>query len=268
MEHTIPRPTTIDYTEGKEENSGVIAISPCFPGYGTTLGNALRRVLLSSLPGAAATAFKIKGVDHEFSTIENVKEDVVEIILNIKSLRFNMHSDEPVELELTAKGEKVVTAADFSKDSSVEIINDDQVIASLTDKGAELNMKIIVQKGIGYEAVEAREKEKLDVGYISIDSVYTPVRNVNFKTEHVRVGQMTNFDKLLLDVSTDGTISPEDAFRMAAKILVDQFQVLTGEETDVPTEDENTEKEEVEEVEEDTEDVETESDSTEEQQEE
>lgn len=260
MENTIPQPTTIECNDiDNEPSQGRIVVSPCFPGYGTTLGNALRRVLLSSLPGAAATAVKIKGVDHEFSTIDNVKEDVVEIILNIKSLRFRMHTDEPVELELSVKGEKEVKAEDFKKNSDVEIINADQIVATLTDSAAELSLKIIVEQGLGYVAVESRESVKLDVGYIAIDAVYTPVRNVNFKTEHVRVGQMTNFDKLLLDITTDATISPEEAFRVAAKILVDQFQVLTGEDMVVEgAEEEADDVEEVEaEKEKDTEDAST-----------
>lgn len=205
-----------------------ITVSPCYPGYGTTVGNALRRVLLSSLSGAAATAMKIKGVDHEFSTIPHVKEDVVEIILHVKALRFVVHSEEPVELELSKKGEGVVTAGDFKGNSAVEVVNPDAIIATLTDKSAELNMKIVVQKGRGYIPVEAREHEKMDVGYIAIDAVYTPVRTVNFKTEHVRVGQMTNYDKLLLDITTDGTVSPEEAFTQATQILVEQFQSLLG----------------------------------------
>ncbi len=221
-------PNHIESTE-EEEHRAVIAISPCYPGYGTTLGNSLRRVLLSSLPGAAITAVKMKGVDHEFSTLKNVKEDVVEIILNMKSLRFVSHSDEPVEIELTKKGEGVVTAKDFEKNSEIEVVNSDQVIATLTDKDAEFSLKVIIEKGRGYLPVEERDDEKLDLGYIAIDSVFTPVRNVNFKTEHVRVGQMTNYDKLLLDIVTDGTITPMDAFRDAAKILVEQFQVLSGE---------------------------------------
>lgn len=208
-------------------NAARIVVSPCYPEYGNTLGNAMRRVLLSSLSGAAATAMKIKGVDHEFSTIPHVKEDVVEIILHVKALRFRMFSDEAVELELTKKGEGVVTAADFKGNAQVEIVNSDAVIATLTDKAAELNMKIVVQKGRGYVTVEAREHEKMDVGYIAIDAVYTPVRTVNFKTEHVRVGQMTNYDKLILDIVTDGTVAPEEAFSQAANILVEQFQALS-----------------------------------------
>lgn len=218
------------------DNHSVITISPCYPGYGTTLGNALRRVLLSSLPGAAATAMKIKGVDHEFSTIDDVKEDVVEIILNVKSLRFRMHTDEPVELELSVKGDKVVTAADFTENSDVEVVNPDAPIATLTSKSAEFTMKLIVERGMGYVPVESREKEQLDVGYIAIDAVYTPIRNVNFSTEHVRVGQMTNYDKLLLDVITDGTMTPEDATTHAAKILVEQFSFVVGKSEEEQTE--------------------------------
>lgn len=228
MEH-IPLPTTIESqpVEGVAHKSQIV-VSPCYPGYGTTLGNALRRVLLSSLPGSAITAIKIKGVDHEFSTIDYVKEDVVEIILNMKGLRFRVHSDEPVEIELNAKGEKVVTAADFESNSQVEVVSKDAVIATLTDKAASLNIKVIVQKGRGYVPVEARENEKLDLGYIAIDSIYTPIRNVNFRTENVRVGQMTNYDKLLLDITTDGTVTPEDAFNSAVQILVEQFQSLNN----------------------------------------
>lgn len=223
----LPNPIEVTPVEG-EDNRAEIVVSPCYPGYGTTLGNAMRRVLLSSLPGGAVTAVKIKGADHEFSTLNGVKEDVVEIILNIKSLRFACHSEEPVEIELSKKGEGEVTAADFSDNSDVEVINSDQVIATLTDSSAEFSMKVIVQRGRGYVAVEEREDEELELGYIGVDAVYTPVRNVNFRTEDVRVGKMTNFDKLIMDVTTDGTKAPEEAFAEAADILVQQFQSLTG----------------------------------------
>lgn len=223
---TFPTHIQVQPVDGADHKAQ-ITVSPCYPGYGTTLGNALRRVLLSSLPGAAATAIKIKGVDHEFSTVKGIKEDVVEIILNMKSLRFRVHSDEPIEMELTASGEGVITAKAFKANSQVEVINTDAVIATATDASAELSMKVIVQKGRGYIPVEERVEEKLDIGYIAIDAVYTPVRNVNYHTEHVRVGQMTNYDKLHIDVATDGTISPEEAFVAAAQILVDQFQSLT-----------------------------------------
>lgn len=247
MEH-IPLPTTIESQpiEGEAFKSQLI-MSPCYPGYGTTLGNALRRVLLSSLPGAAISAMKIKGVDHEFSTIDYVKEDAVEIILNMKGVRFRVFSDEPVEIELNVKGEKVVTAGDFEKDSQVEVVNPDAVIATLTDKAASISMKVIVQKGRGYVPVEARENEKLDIGYIAIDSIYTPIRNVNYRTENVRVGQMTNFDKLILDISTDGTVTPEEAFNAAVQILVEQFQSLGNAQLGVAVHEKPSEEESVEE---------------------
>ncbi|MBU1672835.1 DNA-directed RNA polymerase subunit alpha [Patescibacteria group bacterium] len=206
-----------------EDDRAEITISPCYPGYGTTVGNALRRVLMSSLPGGAATAVKIKGADHEFSTLDNIKEDVVDIILNLKQLRFIVHSDEPVEITLKAKGEKEITGADVEKNAQVEVINKKLKIATQTDPKAEFEMTLIVQKGRGYVPVELREKEKLEIGYIAIDAVYTPVKNVNFNTEHVRVEEMTNYDKLILDVTTDGSMSPEEALEQASDILVEQF---------------------------------------------
>lgn len=242
-------------------NRATMTVSPCYPGYGTTLGNALRRVLLSSLPGAAVVAFKVKGVDHEFSTIPGIREDVVEMILNIKSLRFQMDSEEPIELELIAKGEGLVTASKFKKKTGVIVANPDAVIATITDKTGEMNLRVLVKCGRGYVPVETREKEKLDVGYIALDSIFTPVRNVNFHVEHMRVGQMTNFDKLIMDIATDGTMPPESAFRSAAQILVEQFQgllvvgnddVLENEE-EVVDADDDTEKDKKEESEEETE---------------
>ena len=213
-------------SQALDTNRAQFTISPCYPGYGTTLGNALRRVLLSSLPGGAITAVKIKGVDHEFSTIEHVKEDVVDMLLNLKQVRLKVYSDEPVTLTLSANGKKKVTAKDFEKNSDVEVTTPDVHIATLTDAASKLEITIIAQKGRGYVPVEARENEKLDVGFMALDAVYTPVRNVNFKTEHVRVEQMTNFDKLLLDVTTDGTISPEQAVAQASQILVEHFNQI------------------------------------------
>lgn len=209
-----------------DNNKGTFTISPCYPGYGTTLGNALRRVLLSSLPGAAITAAKIKGVDHEFSTMDYVKEDVVDILLNLKQIRLAVHSDEPVEVTLSVKGKKEITAKDFEKNSLVEVANPDQHIATLTDDAGSFELTVIVENGRGYLPVESREHEKLEAGYMAIDAVYTPIRNVNFRTEHVRVEQMTNFDKLTLEVTTDGTITPDQAFMQACQILVDHFSLL------------------------------------------
>lgn len=218
----ISVPSKIDVVSSTK-NRAEFVIEPCYPGYGPTLGNALRRVLLSSLPGAAITAVKIEGVDHEFSTIPSVKEDVVSIILNLKLLRFKVHADGPVTLKLNAHGEKVATSSDFEPSSEVEVVNLKQPIATLTDKASKLSLEVSISNGRGYVPVENREKEKLEIGWIAIDAIYTPMKTVNFTIENVRVGQITNYDKLILDVETDGTIRPEEAVTQAAKILVDHF---------------------------------------------
>lgn len=222
---SIPLPQKIDFQE-IDKNKAAIIIEPCYPGYGVTLGNSLRRVLLSSLEGAAVTAFKMKSVQHEFSTIPYIKEDLVEIILNLKKLRLKLFSDEPLKLELNAKGEKKVTAADITPNSQIEIINKNLLIATLTDKKAVLEMEIYVNKGRGYVIVESREKEKLEIGMIAIDSLYSPILNVGFEIENVRVGQKTDFEKIILTLETDGSLTPKEAFMQAATILVEQFQQL------------------------------------------
>lgn len=219
-------PSKIEFQEGKKSNQAIASISPCFPGYGTTLGNALRRTLLSSLPGAAVTSFKIKGVSHEFTTIDNVKEDIVEIVLNLKQLRVKVHSDEPVRLSLKAKGDKKVTAKDIAKNSDVEIANEGLLICTLTDKSAEIEMEIVVDQGRGYVPTESKEKENVETDMIIIDSIYTPVKNVGLNIENVRVGQMTNFENLLLDIETDGTITPQEALNQANQILIDHFNFI------------------------------------------
>ncbi|MBI5405365.1 MAG: DNA-directed RNA polymerase subunit alpha [Candidatus Kerfeldbacteria bacterium] len=224
---SIPVPTKIERVESSKDRARFV-IEPCYPGYGTTIGNALRRVLLSSLPGAAITAVKIEGADHEFSTLPYVKEDAVGIILNLKLVRFTLHDDEPVTLKLSKKGEGVVTAADFVGPSNVEVVSGKQVIATLTDKAAVLEMEIVVQRGRGYVPVENREKEKLDLGWIAVDAIYTPMKTVNFSIENVRVGQITNYDRLVLDIETDGTIQPDIALVESAKILVDHFSAVNG----------------------------------------
>jgi len=196
------------------------------PGFGTTIGNALRRVLLSSMPGAAVTAVRIKGVEHEFSTIPNVKEDVLEIILNLKSLRLKCFSEEPVKLSLSVKGEKVVTAADLTKNSDVEICNPDLVIATLTDKNASLEMEVTVAQGRGYRTTEERVKEKLDLGTIAIDALYNPVVNVSYKVEATRLGEKTDYDKLTLSIETDGTMDALEACRTAVGVLLDHLTLI------------------------------------------
>lgn len=223
----IPLPTKIEVQKGDSPNEGILIVEPCFSGYGTTIGNALRRVLLSSLPGASVTAVKIKGAQHEFSTLKNVKEDVLEILLNFKSLRLKVFTDEKIRLKLKAKGEKEVTAKDIEADSSVEIANPELHLATLTDKNAELDIEFIVEKGRGYVPTEERNKEEEEVGLIAIDSLFSPIKNVGLKVENVRVGQLTNFDKLTLTIETDGTITPEEAVVESTKILIDHFDLFS-----------------------------------------
>lgn len=226
MQHITP-PYQPHYTE-LGPNHGKLEIGGCYPGYGATLGNALRRVLLSSLPGAAARSVKFQGVAHEFSTIPGVKEDVVQIILNLKQVRFRCHSDEPVVVTLKAKGEGAVTASLIKSSSSVEVVNGDHVIATLTDKKAELEMDITVDRGLGYVPIEAREGEEREIGEIAVDAIYTPIKRVNYEVENMRVGKRTDYDKITLEIVTDGTLSPMEAFQRAVAILVEQFSVLSG----------------------------------------
>jgi DNA-directed RNA polymerase subunit alpha len=212
----------------EEGNKATFAIEPLHSGYGMTLGNSLRRVILSSLGGAAVTAVKIDSVAHEFSTIEGVKEDVVEVILNLKRLRFRVYSDEPQFLILNASGKGEVRASDIKATSDVEIVNGDQIIATLDDAKAKLGMEIKVEKGRGYVPVESREAEKLEVGMIAVDALYSPVARVRYNVENTRVGQMTDLDRLVMEIETDGTITPHEAIRQAAEILVEHFQVVAG----------------------------------------
>lgn len=222
---TITLPASPKYSDlGK--NTGKIEIDGCYPGYGTTLGNSLRRVLLSSLPGTAATSVKIKGISHEFSTIPGVLEDVIQIILNLKKIRFVSHSDEPVKLTLKEKGAKKITAAQIQCPSDVEVITKEFPIATITDKKGELEMEIEVQKGLGYVPVEQQEREKKEIGLIAIDAVFTPVRRVNYAVENTRVGKRTDYDKITLEIETDGSISPREAFGQATDIIIEQYGAI------------------------------------------
>lgn len=219
-------PQKINYTK-TGTNQGRVVIEPCYPGYGLTIGNAIRRVLISSLPGAAVTAVKIKGVDHEFSSIPHVKEDVVNILLNIKLLRVQLFDVESSIITLKVKGEKKVTARDIETKSDVKIANPELHLATLTDKSAELELEMTVENGLGYSPVETREKEKPEIGTIVIDAMFSPVKKVSFDIENVRVEQMTNFDKLTLDIETDNTITPLAAFQKACQIILDHCQLLS-----------------------------------------
>lgn len=221
----IPLPNKVTFEELGSDKYQVV-MEPLYPGYGVTIGNSLRRILLSSLPGAAVTAVKIKGVEHEFSTISNVKEDVIEIILNLKQLRMKVHTDQPVKLELKVKGEKVVTAADFKKNSDVDIINTDLHIATLDNKSADFDMEVTVNTGRGYVPVEQRENEKLEIGVIAVDAIYTPVKTVNFEIQNARVGQITNFDQLIMTIETDGTVTGKEAIDVASRILMEHFAMF------------------------------------------
>ncbi|MEY4723603.1 MAG: hypothetical protein RLZZ324_1116 [Candidatus Parcubacteria bacterium] len=220
-------PSKIELTPGENDRKATLTVEPCFHGYGTTLGNALRRVMLSSLPGAAVIAVKIKGVQHEFSGMPGVKEDVLEVVLNLKALRMRVFTEEPVRLTLKAKGDRAATAADIEKNSDVEIVNPELHIATLTDKKAELEMEIIVARGRGYVPVEERAKEKMELGVMAIDSVFSPVKDVGYKVENTRVGQITNFDKLVMTIETDGTITPDAAVDQSVRILLDHFNLFT-----------------------------------------
>lgn len=211
----------------KEGSRAKFEISPLMPGYGATIANPLRRVLLSSLEGGAVTAIKIKGVDHEFSTMSGVQEDVIEIILNIKKLCFKVLADGPVKLTLEVKGDKEVTGKDIKLPAEVELINKDQHIATLTDKKSEFIMEIDVEKGIGYVPIEQRQKEKLAIGVIAVDAMFSPVKSVNFSIEDMRVGQRIDYNKIIMEIETDGVIEPEEALRDAANILNDHFRTVS-----------------------------------------
>lgn len=217
----LPRVEQIE----SSENYGRYHIEPLEPGFGVTLGNALRRVLLSSLPGAAITAIRIDGVFHEFSAIPGVKEDTTEIILNVKQIRLRSFSDRPVQCYLDARGMGQVTAADINCPSDVEIINPEQVIATLDSEDSHLSVEFTVEKGKSY--IPADHREDLPIGVIPVDAIYTPVHKVNYSVENTRVGQVTDYDRLVLEIWTDGTITPDEAVSQASQILVRHLNLLT-----------------------------------------
>ncbi|MEI7498497.1 MAG: DNA-directed RNA polymerase subunit alpha [Candidatus Falkowbacteria bacterium] len=235
----IALPQKISFLPGEKPNQEYVVIEPCYPGFGITLGNSLRRVLLSSLPGAAVIGVKIEGADHEFMTLPHIKEDVLEIILNLKNLRLRVHSNEVIKLELDVHGEKTVTAKEFTPNAQVEIINSDLELAHITDMAGNLKMELYLQNGRGYETIESREKAiKHEIGYIETDSAYSPVLNVSVKVENVRVGKMTNWEKLVLEIITDGSIKVKDAFTDSVNVLISQFGSLIGNTTTAEVEDE------------------------------
>ncbi|AKM17519.1 DNA-directed RNA polymerase subunit alpha [Geobacillus sp. G4] len=220
-----PKIETVELSE--DAKYGKFVVEPLERGYGTTLGNSLRRILLSSLPGAAVTSVQIDGVLHEFSTIDGVVEDVTAIILNIKKLALKIYSDEEKTLEIDVQGEGVVTAADITHDSDVEILNPDLHIATLAE-GGRLRMRMTARRGRGYVPAEANKREDQPIGVIPIDSIYTPVSRVSYQVENTRVGQVTDYDKLTIDVWTDGSIGPKEAISLGAKILTEHLNIFVG----------------------------------------
>lgn len=226
----------LDSVKELSDTSAEFVIKPLYPGYGNTLGNSLRRVLLSSVKGAAITAFSVEGTTHEFTAIKGIREDVVDIMLNLKNIRFKMHTDAPVELSLEIKGdqqsekdgEKRVVAGDIKLSSEVEVANPNQTICHIDDPNYTLKMRLIVESGRGYLTIEQASEGRLHSDMIAVDAVFTPVLRVRYKVENTRVGQDTNLQQLTLTVDTDGTITPKEAFEEAAAILVNQYSALAG----------------------------------------
>jgi DNA-directed RNA polymerase subunit alpha len=208
--------------------SGTYEIDGLYPGYGHTLGNSLRRIILSSLPGAAVTKVKIKGVEHEFSAIDGVKEDVINILLAIKKLRIRLSSDEPQVLNLKIKGAKTVTAKDIEVPGQAEILNPDLHIATLTEKSSEIDMEITVEKGLGYVSKEVIQKERVEIGSITLDAAFTPIRKANYEVENMRVGDRTDFNRLRISIETDGTLSPHEALEKSIGLMIHQLKAIVG----------------------------------------
>lgn len=234
MEHIL-LPSTIEFHEASNPNVGKLVLTPCHQGYGTTLANALRRVLLSSIPGAAVEAVKIDGVQHEFSAITGVQEDVIEIILNLKQLAIRSFSDNPIKLSLTKKGKGIITAADFEKNADVEIINTNLKIATINDDKKTFSMEIIIGKGLGYVTAAEKNSKNLDLGTMLIDSFYSPVKDVGYNIENTRVGDITDYEELTLTIETNGSITPKSAVSQATQIIMNHFNLIlnaaqTGEE--------------------------------------
>lgn len=212
----------------EEGLTGVYEIDGLYPGYGHTLGNSLRRIILSSLPGAAITKVKIKGVEHEFSAIPGVKEDVITVLLNLKRLRVKMITDEAQTLTLRVKGIKHVTAKDIEVPGQVEVLNPDLVIAELTDKSSDLDIEMTIEKGLGYVPKEILQKDRVDIGMISLDATFTPIRRVNYEVDNMRVGDRTDFNKLRISIETDGTLTPKQALEDSVSIMIQQLKAIVG----------------------------------------
>lgn len=206
---------------------GVFSVEGLFTGFGITVGNALRRALLSSLPGAAITQVRIKGVEHEFSSLPGMMEDMVQFTLNLKKIRFHFFADEPQTITLKVKGEKEVTAADIKSTMTVKVINTDVYLATLTKKQAELDIEFVVEKGLGYVPADKRRLERLPIGTIILDGVFSPIVNASFRVENMRVGERTDYNRVIFDIETDGSITPSEAFHKTSNVLRDHFSKLS-----------------------------------------
>lgn len=211
----------------ESERSGIYEIDGLYPGYGNTLGNSLRRIILSSLPGAAVTHVKIPGVAHEFSTIEGVKEDVVTILLNIRKIRFKLSTDEPQTITLSVKGPKEVTAGDLKLPGQVEVLNPEQHLAEVSGK-INFEMELRTERGLGYIPKEEHQKERVDIGTIAIDAIFSPIRRANYEVENMRVGDRTNFNRLRIVIETDGTLTPREALENSIETMIHQLKAVVG----------------------------------------
>ncbi len=212
----------------EEGNKGIYEIEGLYAGYGHTLGNSLRRIILSSLPGSAVTSVKIEGAQHEFSTFPGIKEDVINILLNLKKVRFKMNTDEPQTAEISVSGVKEVMAKDIKTPSQLEVVNKDQRIATLTSKDAKLQIALTVEKGLGYVSREQIHKDKVDVGTIILDAVFTPIRRVNYEVENMRVGERTDYNRLRFSIETDGIITPREALEKSIEIMIKHLKEVIG----------------------------------------
>jgi len=210
------------------ETRGVFEIDGLYPGFGHTLGNSLRRIILSSLPGAAITSIKVKGASHEFTTIPGLKEDILTLVLNLKKVRVELITDEPQTLILKAKGVKEVTAGDIAKTGQASIVNPELHLASITDKNTELDIEITIEKGLGYVPKEVLQKDKMDIGAIALDARFSPIERVSYEVENMRVGDRTDFNRLKIAIVTDGTITPKKALEKSIEIMINQLKAIVG----------------------------------------
>jgi DNA-directed RNA polymerase subunit alpha len=212
----------------EEEFRGTYEIDGLYPGYGHTLGNSLRRIILSSLPGAAITKVKIEGVEHEFSTIDGVNEDVITILLNLKRIRLALHGEGPVTISLKKKGVGTITAADIVAPSQVEILSTEQPICEVTNKSTEIDMEMTVEQGLGYVPREVHQKDKVEIGVIAMDAVFTPIRRANYEVENMRVGDRTDYNRLRITIETDGTMTPKQALEKSIEVMIHQLKAVIG----------------------------------------